>query len=82
MLCSGSYALEYMLDENGEMKESVHITDYQGTALCIRFRTDLQKDFGRILNRARTNGELLAARTEGAIRSASKSSSGRYRLKL
>lgn len=63
-------------------KEEVFVTDYTGTALGIHFKTNERGDFKTLLDEIRIKGELLAAQTEGAIRSASKSTSGRCHLKL
>lgn len=81
-ICSGGYGLRYFISEDGKPIETVYETDYQGTALGIRFRTNLDKDFSKIRRDIQMNGELLAAQTEGAIRSASKSSGGRYHLTI
>lgn len=81
IICSDGYALRYSI-ENGELQENVYETAYTGTALGLRFRTDIVKDFDKLFYDIKVKGELLAAQTEGAIRSSSKSSSGRYKLKL
>ena len=82
IICSDGNALRYYRDKNGYPAKSVYETRYKGTAIGIRFRTDISLDFEALISRIRMEGELLAAQTDGAIRSASKSSSGRFQLKL
>ena len=80
ILCSGEHAIRYLNDDNGFETERLYNTAYQGTTIGIRFRTDMENDFDSIRNRIVSEGQLRAAQMEGAIRSASRSSGGRYRI--
>ena len=83
LICSGKYAIEYTRkpgDNYYNDIEKIFETDYSGTAICLRFRTDQHICFRDVLEGSTKKGELLSARYEGAIRSASKSASGRYKI--
>ena len=80
ILCSGGHAIRYYLNEDREMDESVFETDYCGTAIGIRFRTDTNNDFEQVRNQIVERGQVLSEEIRGAIRTASRSSGGRYHL--
>lgn len=80
LLCSGDRAIRYQNNENYSETERVFDTSYHGTTLGIRFRTDTNNDFDDIRRRIVSEGQLRAAQMGGAIRSASRSSGGRYRI--
>lgn len=80
ILCSGEHAIRYLNDDNGSEVERLFDTTYHGTTIGIRFRTDTGNDFNAIRQRIVSEGQLKAAQMEGTIRSASRSSGGRYRL--
>ncbi len=80
LLCSGNHAIRYQNDECYHETESVIDTSYHGTTIGIRFRTDTNNDFDVVRRRIVSEGQLRAAQMEGAIRSASRSSGGRYRI--
>ena len=80
MLCSGSHAIRYSTDELGLLAEEIFDTSYRGTAIGIRFKTNTDNDFNSTRERIVSEGQLRAAQMKGAIRSASRSSGGRYRI--
>ncbi len=83
LICSGKYGVLYSrhtTDDNWHENEQVLDTDYDGTALCLRFRTDIDVDFQNVLDGTTKKGEMLSEHIKGAIRSASKSASGRYKI--
>ena len=81
ILCSGNHAIRYHTDEFGVVSEESFETALKGTTIGLRFRTDTNIDFDSTRRRIVSEGELRAAQIKGAIRSASKSSGGRYRMK-
>lgn len=80
ILCSGGNAIRYSLNNNMETKEAIFETDYCGTAIGIRFSTDKSNDFEQIRSQIVARGQMLSEKTKGAIRTASRSSGGRYHL--
>ena len=80
ILCSGTHAIRYFNDVDGTEVERLFDTIYHGTTIGIRLRTDTDNDFDSIRKRIVSEGQLKAAQMEGAIRSASRSSGGRYRI--
>lgn len=79
-LCSGCHALRFYKNEYNNVIESVYDTDYAGTAICLRFKTNTDNCFGAVRNQIVSTGQLEAAKIEGAIRTASRSSGGRYHM--
>lgn len=80
LLCSGNHAIRYRCDESGIEVEELYDTAYHGTTIGIRFKTNMENDFDAIRKRIISEGQVRAARIKGAIRSASRSSGGRYRI--
>ena len=78
ILCSGGYAIRYSREDNPDGK--IYETDYFGTAIGLRFRTDTDKNFDKVRNTIVANGQKMAEQMEGAIKTASRSSGGRYHL--
>ena len=74
-LCSGKKAIRYY---DGHVYE--YDTDYAGTAICIRFRTDTDNDFEAIRKKIVSEGEEKSKSIKEAIKKASKSSGGRYHI--
>ena len=62
------------------MKETCSSTDYQGTAIGLRFRTNRDIDFDQICRDIVEKGQDQAKAINGAIQVASRSSGGRYIL--
>lgn len=79
VLCSGKHALLYQYDD-GTILERFVETNYFGTAIGLRLKTDLAKNFEEVLQNIVQRGQKEAESIEGAIRLASKSSGGRYIL--
>lgn len=73
LLCSGKYAFF----ENKYVKR-IYRTEYQGTTIAIRIRTDVNCNFKEELAKICDMGEKQSSRTPNSIRSASLSSSGHY----
>lgn len=80
LLCSGNYALRYSADEYMTEKEEVIDTDFKGTTIGLRFKTNTCNDFDEVRKRIVSIGELQAEQIKGAIRTASRSSGGRYHI--
>lgn len=80
IIASGNYALQYSADEYATEKEEILNTEYQGTTIGIRFRTDTVNQFEKVRDRITMIGELRSEQIKGAIRTASRSSGGRYHL--
>ena len=80
ILCSGDNAIRFYTDNLGLSVEETFQTTYKGTAIGLRFRTNTENNFEKTRRRIVSEGELRAAQIKGAIRSASKSSGGRYRM--
>ena len=81
ILCSGDCAIRYSINEDGATEEKIYDTNYKGTIIGLRFTTNNDIHFNEVRQRIVDTGELIAAQTKGAIRSASRSSGGRYHLK-
>ncbi len=79
ILCSGGKALTSFIS-NDTVHESFISTNYQGTAICLRFRTNVIIDFEKKCREIVERGQEQAKRIKGAIQVASKSSGGRYVL--
>ena len=77
ILCSGNYAKRYYKYDYESIEETIK-TKFQGTAIAIRFKTDLDIDFVNTINRITKKAESLSKNIDGAIHKASKSS-GRNR---
>ncbi|MBE6534283.1 MAG: hypothetical protein E7678_04865 [Ruminococcaceae bacterium] len=73
MLCSNNYCDFYTEEGITNYK-----TFYPGTAIAIRFRTDMHLKFENIRRRIVCEGTKEAKDIRGAIKSASKSSGGHY----
>lgn len=71
MLCSGNYVLNYHNKGNGCGK-----TSYNGTAIAIRFSTDVKRDFTKVRQEIVSKAEKLSLQREDAIHKASRSSGG------
>ena len=80
ILCSGNNAIRYSADEYMTEKEEIISTDYLGTTIGIRLKTNTGNDFDKVRKRIVTIGELRSEQIKGAIRTASRSSGGRYHL--
>lgn len=80
MLCSGNNALRYTADEYMTEKEEVIKTCYAGTSIGLRFKTNTGNDFNEVRKRIVSIGQLRAEQIKGAIRTASRSSGGRYHI--
>lgn len=78
MICSGNYALRFFVNFFGEIGTGVYRTNYSGTALSLRFRTDSKTEFDKIRDGIVKRGEEEAKNIKGAIEKASLSSGGRY----
>ncbi|MBR2844318.1 MAG: hypothetical protein IKF00_03820 [Solobacterium sp.] len=63
-----------------EVTEKTFDTNYRGTAIGIRFTTNTVNNFDEIRQQIVAKGEALSTQIDGAIKSASKSSGGRYHL--
>lgn len=73
LLCSGGRALH---QRNGKTKK--YDTQFKGTAIAMRFRTDTDNVFKKELNNIIREGEIKAKQLGRAILKASKSSGGQY----
>ena len=71
IICSGKSAIRYSF--NSEDKFS---TDFSGTAISIRFRTDKNNNFTEVLKKIKIKAEKESRKYEDAIHTASKSSGG------
>lgn len=71
MLCSGNYALNYNTKGSTYRKKG-----YSGTAIAIRFCTDIKRDFNTVCQSIVTKAEKKSLQREDAIHKASKSSGG------
>lgn len=71
LLCSGKYAFF----ENKHANR-IYRTEYQGTTIAIRIRTDVNCNFGKELTKICDIGEKQSSRIPNSIRSASLSSNG------
>ena len=74
LICSGKNALWQTQSGVREID-----TDYTGTAIAIRIKTNTGIDFEATRNRILKEGELKAKEIQGAIHKASRSSGGHYR---
>ena len=74
LLCSGNYALLQTADK----KVIEYDTFYPGTAISMKFKTNIKNDFKKIRGNIIKEGELEAKDTSEAIKRASKSSGGLY----
>lgn len=75
LLCSGNDCLAYF----SNLAPSFLKTNYSGTALCLRFKTDVNVDFEKTRIEILEAGKLIAKQYAGAIKTPSMSSGGRYR---
>ena len=76
ILCSGNYAKRYY--KKGYIPvEKDFSTKFQGTAIAIRFRTDMNIDFNETITKIKDKAESKSKSIEGAIHKASKSSGGK-----
>lgn len=71
MLCSGHYVLDYNNQGN-----KIRKSNYNGTAIAIRFSTDVKRDFAKTLQIILKKAENLSMQRDDAIHKASKSSGG------
>ena len=78
MICSGNYAFGYYNFHN--YIERIFKTSYQGTAISLRFPINAVRNFDRIREEIVEKGQSEAQSIKGAIKTASKSSGGRYHL--
>lgn len=76
IICSGSDAIRYSVDEYGGFQERVYESDHEGTIVSLRFRTDTGEQFDDVRRAIIQKGEEEAREDEHAIKTASKSSSG------
>ena len=77
LLCSGGHAIYYY--NNGlQAREIVFETNYKGTAIGIRFHTDTRNDFNKVREQIIETGQEKSKQINGAIKTASRSSGGRY----
>ena len=81
LLCSGKKAIKFK-NVAGNETETVYETEYKGTCLGLRFSTDTGYDFENIRDRIIDEGQREAAEIEGAIKKASRSSGGRYKIDI
>lgn len=73
LLCSGSYALKE--DRDGV---ELYKTQYEGTTIAIRIKTDTDCDFETVRRKILIEGERKSLGKKTSIHSASKSSGGHY----
>lgn len=71
MLCSGNYVLNYSTQRSTYRK-----SNYNGTAIAIRFSTDIKRDFTKVRQAIVAKAEKVSLQREDAIHKASKSSGG------
>lgn len=73
ILCSGNHAFR----QSREGTKSF-LTNYEGTALCLRFSTNKDLDFEKVRTKIILEGERIAKEDRSAHKTASKSSGGKY----
>lgn len=73
LICSGRKALLQTPTSTQRFE-----TDYSGTALAIRIKTNLRLDFDKTRAKILKEGELKSKEIQGAIQKASRSSGGHY----
>lgn len=73
-LCSNNFALI----QNHKGVLSFYETKFSGTAVALRFRTNINVNFQNVIQTIVAEGESISKGIEGSIKTASKSSGGRY----
>ena len=75
ILCSGNYGVRYYCNDNGA-QQIYHKTRFDGTAIAIRFCTELSNDFDSIRKSIVLKAERESNSYKDAIHKASRSSGG------
>lgn len=76
ILCSGDHAIRFSAE--GDPEGKFHETYYSGTIIGLRFKTDTDNNFDDVRDEIVATGQKIAEKIKGAIRTASRSSGGRY----
>lgn len=71
IICSGKSAIRYSFKSEDKFQ-----TDFSGTAISIRFKTDRDNNFSDVLTKIKSKAEKKSRKYEDAIHTASKSSGG------
>lgn len=74
IIASGNYAI-YDRKNSSDIREDI---DFKGTAICVRFCTDIAVNFQKELNKIVEKGQSISTQFQDSIKRASKSSGGKY----
>ncbi len=73
-ICSNHYAIRFYASGKSELFK----TSFNGTVVCLRFKTDLNINFAQERSRIVIEGQRIAKDYKNTIKKASKSSGGNY----